>query len=59
MHFILYSLALKRRIPLTMPETIRSTLDNGKYGCGVFIDLKKVFDTVKNSILLKKGPLWN
>ena len=39
---------------ISMTETIWSTLDNGKYGCGVFIDLKKAFDTVNHSILLKK-----
>ena len=37
-----------------MTETIQSTLDNGKYGCGVFIDLRKAFDTVNHSMLLKK-----
>ena len=35
---------------ISMTETIQSTLDNGKYGCGVFIDLRKVFDTVNHSI---------
>ena len=37
-----------------MTEAIKSTLDNGRYGCGVFIDRQKAFDTVNHSILLKK-----
>ena len=35
-------------------ENIRKTIETRKYGCGVFIDLKKAFDTVNHDILLRK-----
>ena len=33
---------------------MKSSLDNRKYGCGIFIDFQKVFDTLNHSILLLK-----
>ena len=35
-------------------ETISKTIEQKKFGCGVFIDLKKAFDTVNHTILLRK-----
>ena len=37
-----------------MTETIKTTMDNGHFGCGTFTDLKKALDTVNHSVLLKK-----
>ena len=41
-------------------ESIRNTIDDGKFGCGVFIDLKKAFDTVIKPFYSSKqnGTLW-
>ena len=35
-------------------EMIKVSIDSGKFGCGIFIDLRKAFDTVNHEILLTK-----
>ena len=39
---------------ISMTEEIRCSLDNRRYGCGIFLDLQKAFDTVNHDILLAK-----
>ena len=39
---------------LNFDTNTASYMDSGKYTCGIFIDLKKAFDTVNHSILLAK-----
>ena len=39
---------------IEITEKIKQTIDDKKYGCGIFIDLHKAFDTVNHEILLTK-----
>ena len=39
---------------INITEYVRSALDEGKYACGIFVDLQKAFDTVNHKILLDK-----
>ena len=39
---------------MEIKEHTKESIDKGKFGCGVYIDLRKAFDTVNHSILFKK-----
>ena len=39
---------------ISLTESIKSSLDNKKIGCGIFLELQKAFDTVNHKILLDK-----
>ena len=36
---------------MEITEKIKESIDRGKFGCGIFIDLGKAFDTVNHDIL--------
>ena len=39
---------------ISLTEMIKNTLDNKRFGCGIFLDLQKSFDYVNHEILLNK-----
>ena len=39
---------------MSIVENTQTQFDDGKYSAGVFVHLKKAFDTVDHNILLKK-----
>ena len=60
-HEVLYALQFGFRAShsidhalVSLTEAIKSSLDNRKFGCGLFIDLQKAFDTVNRNILSMK-----
>ena len=60
-HNILYDLQFGFRakhsvnhVLISLTESIKSRLDNKKFGCGIFLDLQKDFDTVNHKSLLDK-----
>ena len=39
-------------------ESITQSLDEGSFGCGVFVDLQKAFDTFKNELNASTYPIY-
>ena len=39
---------------INLTENIRQSLDEGSFGCGIFVDFQKTFDTADHKILLQK-----
>ena len=44
---------------INITENIKKAFDDGNIGYGVFVDLKKAFDTVDHQMLLAKLNNWD
>ena len=51
---VLERIILLNHALISLTESIKNSLDNKKFGCGIFLDLQKAFDTVNHQILLNK-----
>ena len=45
-------------LEMILAINLKHSVDNGKYGGGVFLDLQKAFDTMNHDILLQNAPKW-
>ena len=43
---------------INLTESIMQSLDEDSFGCGIFVDLQKAFDTVDQKILLHKSEYY-
>ena len=41
-----------------LTETIKEALDQGKYGCGIFVDPQKAYDTADLTFYCKAESVW-
>ena len=45
---------MNTQLLMLITESIRQTLDESSFGCGIFVYLQKAFDNVDHKILLLK-----